>query len=225
MNLQSNLTLSDIKVGGANVTISTSHEKCIKEDSVQLSSLVSKKTEIKEEKIEVLVGKFIGNGVIKKPVVVEFDNSKVVMLIEIIVLDIFEWFGKDISNTLSRSLSEKIYSNYYWLKISELKLFSERIKGGYWNQMHNMSPAVLMERLEDFCNDAMELREQIGISAEIESQQNEDERFIPMSEDHKKEFTEFANKLSEKYERIERINKPITIGEMNAEIERIKNGK
>lgn len=81
------------------------------------------------------------------------------------VIEIFEWFGKEISISLIKSLSKTIYENYYWFKISEFKLFVEKIKAGQWKQIHGLSPAVLMERLNDFALDSMNLRESLAVNS------------------------------------------------------------
>ena len=81
------------------------------------------------------------------------------------VIEIFEWFGKEISISLIKSLSKTIYENYYWFKISEFKLFVEKIKAGQWKQVHGMSPAVLMERLNDFALESMNHRESLAVNS------------------------------------------------------------
>ena len=90
------------------------------------------------------------------------DKSNAQKLIELFVIEVFEWFGKDISIQQIQSLGKMIYQSYWWIKIAELKLFVEKLKAGHWKQVHNMSPAVLMERLGDFAKDSMNIREQIG---------------------------------------------------------------
>ena len=130
--------LNEVIVGGSNINISTNHELCIIEDNNQLSSLIVKGDTL--------------------------DKTNCYKLIELFVIEIFEWFGKDAKIDLIQSTAKTIYNNYYWLKISELKLFVEKIKGGTWQQIHNMSPAVLMERLADFASDSMNIREQFALS-------------------------------------------------------------
>ena len=71
----------------------------------------------------------------------------------------FEWFGKRNFNRTYSIVYKTIYQNYYWLRIVELKLFIEKIKAGNWKQIHGMSPAVLMERLGEFYNESMQIRE------------------------------------------------------------------
>jgi hypothetical protein len=223
-NLNRNLPtkLSDIKISGFEVVATTSQELCITKDDLQLSSLVVRKIETVSESVEVVVGRFIGKGIIEKPKTIDVNNSKLIIMIELMIGSVFEWFGKDLSSDHSKSLANKIYENYWWLKLSELKLFCERLKSGYWKQMHNMTPAVFMERLIDFAEDSMDIRESIGQSQSVEDKQNEKESFIPMSDEQKKEFSLFAQKLTEKSERKNRISEGISVGDMNAEIERVK---
>lgn len=70
------------------------------------------------------------------------DKTNCYRLIELFVIEVFEWFGKDIPIALIQSLAKTIYQNYYWLRIAELKLFVEKIKAGNWKQIHGMSAAV-----------------------------------------------------------------------------------
>lgn len=123
-----------LKISNEIITIATSHEACIIEDENQLSSMIVKNEDIA-------------------------DKTNCYKLIELFVIEIFEWFGKDISIALIQSLAKTIYQNYYWLRIAELKLFVEKIKAGNWKQIHGMSPAVLMERLGEFANESMQIRE------------------------------------------------------------------
>ena len=129
--------LNEITVKGEVITNATPHEYCIIEDKNQLSSLVKK-----------------SDGIV--------DKSKILKLIELYIIEIFEWFSKDIKPEMIQNLSETIYRNYWWFKIAEFKLFVEKIKSGHWKQVHNISPAVIMERLADFSKESMDLREQIG---------------------------------------------------------------
>lgn len=123
-----------LKISNEIITIATSHEACIIEDENQLSSMIVKNEDVA-------------------------DKTNCYRLIELFVIEVFEWFGKEISIALIQSLAKTIYQNYYWLRIAELKLFIEKIKAGNWKQIHGMSPAVLMERLGEFANESMQIRE------------------------------------------------------------------
>lgn len=123
-----------LKISNEIITIATSHEACIIEDENQLSSMIVKNEDMA-------------------------DKTNCYRLIELFVIEVFEWFGKDIPITLIQSLAKTIYQNYYWLRIAELKLFVEKIKAGNWKQIHGMSPAVLMERLGEFAGESMQIRE------------------------------------------------------------------
>ena len=123
-----------LRISNDVITIATSHEACIIEDENQLSSMIVKSEDV-------------------------VDKTNCYRLIELFVIEVFEWFGKDIPITLIQSLAKTIYQNYYWLRIAELKLFVEKIKAGNWKQIHGMSPAVLMERLGEFAGESMQIRE------------------------------------------------------------------
>lgn len=139
MEVYRNFNTGVVKIENREINISTSHEACIIEDKNQLSSLV------------------ISNG--NNP-----DFTQCHKLIELFVIEIFDWFGKDLSIQSVQSLAKTIYQNYYWLRISELKLFVEKLKAGHWKQVHGMSPAVLMERLGEFARESMSLRETMEIN-------------------------------------------------------------
>ena len=123
-----------LRISNDVITIATSHEACIIEDENQLSSMIVKSEDV-------------------------VDKTNCYRLIELFVIEVFEWFGKDIPIALIQSLAKTIYQNYYWLRIAELKLFVEKIKAGNWKQIHGMSAAVLMERLGEFANESMKIRE------------------------------------------------------------------
>lgn len=123
-----------LRISNDVITIATSHEACIIEDENQLSSMIVKSEDV-------------------------VDKTNCYRLIELFVIEVFEWFGKDIPITLIQSLAKTIYQNYYWLRIAELKLFVEKIKAGNWKQIHGMSPAVFMERLGEFAGESMQIRE------------------------------------------------------------------
>lgn len=126
-----------LKIENKAITSITSHERCIIEDGCQLSEMIEKN----------------GSNVCK---------NNIHNFIELFVIEIFEWFGKEIKENLSQSLAKTIYENYYFLKIAEFKLFVEKIKSGHWKQVHNLSPAVIMERLHDFVIESMNIRERIA---------------------------------------------------------------
>ena len=126
-----------LKIENKAITSATSHERCIIEDSCQLSEMIEK----------------IGDKVCK---------NNIQNFIELFVIEIFEWFGKEIKENLSQNLAKTIYENYYFLKIAEFKLFVEKMKSGHWKQVHNLSPAVIMERLHEFVVESMNIRERIA---------------------------------------------------------------
>jgi hypothetical protein len=125
-----------LKIENKAITGVTSHERCIVEDSCQLSEMIEKN----------------GSNVCK---------NNIHNFIELFIIEIFEWFGKEIKENLSQNLAKTIYENYYFLKIAEFKLFVEKMKSGHWKQVHNLSPAVIMERLHEFVVESMNIREQI----------------------------------------------------------------
>ena len=129
-----------LKIENKAITGVTSHERCIIEDGYQLSEMIEK----------------IGDKVCK---------NNVHNFIELFVIEIFEWFGKEIKENLSQDLAKTIYAGYYYLKISEFKLFVEKIKSGHWKQVHGMSPAVLMERLNEFALSSMNHRESLAVNS------------------------------------------------------------
>jgi len=129
-----------LKIENKAITGVTSHQRCIIEDGYQLSEMIEK----------------IGDKVCK---------NNIHNFIELFVIEIFEWFGKEIKENLSQNLAKTIYENYYFLKIAEFKLFVERIKSGHWKQVHGMSPAVLMERLNDFALESMNHRESLAANS------------------------------------------------------------
>jgi hypothetical protein len=126
-----------LKIENKAITGVTSHERCIVEDSCQLSEMIEKN----------------GSNVCK---------NNIHNFIELFIIEIFEWFGKEIKENLSQNLAKTIYENYYFLKIAEFKLFVEKMKSGNWKQVHNLSPAVIMERLHEFVIDSMNIRERIA---------------------------------------------------------------
>ena len=130
----------DFRISNELITVNTSHLECIIQDKNELTILIAKHDKI-------------------------IDKNECFKLIELFVIEIFEWFGKEISISLIKSLSKTIYENYYWFKISEFKLFVEKIKAGQWKQIHGLSPAVLMERLNDFALDSMNLRESLAVNS------------------------------------------------------------
>ena len=129
-----------LKIENKAITSITSHERCIVEDSCQLSEMIEKN----------------GSNVCK---------NNIHNFIELFIIEIFEWFGKEIKENMSQNLAKTIYENYYFLKIAEFKLFVEKIKSGHWKQVHGMSPAVLMERLNDFALESMNHRESLMVNS------------------------------------------------------------
>ena len=129
-----------LKIENKAITSITSHERCIVEDSCQLSEMIEKN----------------GSNVCK---------NNIHNFIELFIIEIFEWFGKEIKENMSQNLAKTIYENYYFLKIAEFKLFVEKIKSGHWKQVHGMSPAVLMERLNDFALESMNHRESLAANS------------------------------------------------------------
>jgi hypothetical protein len=205
----------DKKIQGESITVYTSHEACIIEDEMQLSALVVRDIKPKVEEFDMIVGKFEVKGRIAKAEIVQTDNSRILQIIKLLILDIFHFFAKDISDGNIKSAAELIYKNYYWLKVSELKLFAERMKGGFWEQRHNLSAAVLMERLKEFADESLELREQI---ASYDTSKNVEEKPTELQE----MFSKFAETLAKKYPVHDDVK--ITNADAEKEIEKIQSG-
>lgn len=134
--------LSAIKINEEPITSFTNHLKCITQHNTALSGLVAK-----------------NQGY-------EPDYSKCHALIELILIEIFEWFGNEISINTIKSLAKTVYQNYYWLRLTELKLFAEKMKSGsYGKQYGHLSPAAIMEKLAEFSAESTELRVDITMLA------------------------------------------------------------
>lgn len=175
------------------------------QDETQLSSLVKREYKTIDEPYELThKGKVYRKGFLRKQVVDETktDKSQLTLFLKLMIIDCFTWFGKEAPTDLILSMSEQIFRTYYWLKITELKLFFERLKGGYWKQMHNFSPAVMMERLKEFGDESMVIREQLS---EIEEKKEKPEFNIPFTEEQKAEFSHMLKTLAEKIKRNEEI--------------------
>jgi len=151
-----------LRISNEIITIATSHEACIIEDGNQLSSMIVKNEDIA-------------------------DKTNCYRLIELFVIEVFEWFGKEIPITLIQSLAKTIYQNYYWLRIAELKLFVEKVKAGNWKQIHGMSPAVLMERLGEFAGESMQIREDIAVRLADVARANERKDYERTLRDRRKD--------------------------------------
>jgi len=151
-----------LRISNDVITIATSHEACIIEDGNQLSSMIVKNEDVA-------------------------DKTNCYRLIELFVIEVFEWFGKEISIALIQSLAKTIYQNYYWLRIAELKLFIEKIKAGNWRQIHGMSPAVLMERLGEFAGESMQIREDIAVRLADVARANERKDYERTLRDRRKD--------------------------------------
>lgn len=193
---------SSLKIAGSEITVYTSQENCIREDILQLSSFVVREFETVTEPYEFTVGKFLKKGTITKTVPKNVDTTDLFKFLGLMILDVFDFFGKEISKSNLQSMAGLIYKNYYWLKFSEFKLFVEKMKGGHWQQVHNMSPAVFMERLKMFSDESFEIREQIGFSQNNALKDKEIE--IPMSVEQKEEFSTFLKELANKIDRNEK---------------------
>lgn len=180
------------KIQPSQISVSTSHEDVINA-GFQLSKLSTFERGEKEERITAIVGNRERSAVIKKPYSKLIDNSKAVDFIQLLMNGIFQWFSKDITPELSRSLANKIYNDYYWMKTTELVLFTERMKGGYWKQLHNLSPAVIMERLTDFADESLELRQNLSYANEDKSEVS-----LPLTEQQKKDFHEFTLEITKR---------------------------
>ena len=178
------------------ITVYTNHSELIKNDECQLSSMVITEYETKKEPYEVVVGKFKSVGTKTFQVVKSVNNESIIKIIKIMVLDIFSFYGREITENNLKSISDSIYKNYYWLKLSEFRLFIERMKGGYFQQMHNLSPAVFMERLKTFADESLELRTEIG-----GIKQNIIEPTQSMTDEQKAKFSLLMKELATKIER------------------------
>lgn len=127
--------LSAIKINEEPITAFTNHLKCITQHNTAISGLVVK-----------------NQGYAP-------DYSKCHALIELILIEIFEWFGNDISINTIKVLAKTVYQNYYWLRLTELKLFAEKMKSGsYGKQYGHLTPAAIMEKLAEFSAESTELR-------------------------------------------------------------------
>jgi len=198
-----------MKINGSEITAFTNQENCIREDKLQLSSFVVTEFEEITEPYEFMVGKFLKKGTVTKKVVKgEVDKRDLLQLLKLSVLDVFNFYGREISSENIKSISELIYKNYYWLKLSEFKLFIEKMKSGHWQQVHNLSPAVFMERLKQFSDESHEIREMIAETlSKEEKYRNEQEKDkpinIPLTEAQRTEFSTLLKELANKIDKNE----------------------
>ena len=116
------------------------------------------------------------------------DKTNCHKLLELMVIEVFEWYGNEIKIELIQSLAKTIYSSYYWLKIAEMKLFVERMKAGYYGKVFGkMTPAVLMEYLTTFANDSMQIREEKAIQIADTERYHERKDYERTLDDRKKD--------------------------------------
>lgn len=87
--------------------------------------------------------------------------------------DIEQFYGVDpLTKTQSKMLADMICGNYYYLKISDLRLFSERFKLGLYGKVYNrIDGGVIMEALALYSAERMD--EAAGHAQKNASQQKE----------------------------------------------------
>lgn len=134
------MQIEQIKISGSNINLHTQHLNCITDFDTPISALV------------------VRNGE-------KTDITLCNEVIEVYLIELFEWFGRDISIQMIKSLAKTIYQNYYWLRLTELKLFFEKFKGGdFGKEFHKLNPAIVMSHMGEFANESLELREQIQLA-------------------------------------------------------------
>ena len=169
--------LNAIKINEEPITAYSNHLKCITQHNTALSGLVVKKQGY------------------------EADYSKCHALIEIILIEIFEWYGNEISINTIKSLAKTVYQNYYWLRLTELKLFAEKMKSAsYGKQYGHLSPASIMEKLAEFSVESTELRVDITmLSHDKVTHHEKEDRKGQMTRDaisfHQAQMEHFKNNI------------------------------
>lgn len=164
------MTITDILE--RQVTANTSHEFCLDSQFGSLSSFV-----IKQE-----------GSTANKELIYIFIRKN--------IKDIFTWFGSEINDDLINSMTKSMYSECYFLKISEFKLFIEKVKSGDYGKLFGkMTPAALFLYLKDFIAESFRIREDLKQrSHEKEKSQTKDiessaflEKYYGLKNDENKE--------------------------------------
>lgn len=73
-----------------------------------------------------------------------------VKVFQYFIADIFEFCGVSVSEMQILECGQLAYGEAYWITLAELKLFVVRMKTGHYRSHKNLSPALLMENLQDY---------------------------------------------------------------------------
>jgi hypothetical protein len=79
--------------------------------------------------------------------------------IEMMVLEILEFYGQEWSRGQLKMFAEMFYQEYHFATVSELKLFSARVRSGWFGKtFHKLMPNILLEHAVTFFDDQLEAR-------------------------------------------------------------------
>lgn len=73
-----------------------------------------------------------------------------VKVFQYFIADIFEFCGISVSEMQILECGKLAYGEAYWITLAELKLFVVSVKTGHYRSHKNLSPALLMENLQDY---------------------------------------------------------------------------
>jgi hypothetical protein len=102
------------------------------------------------------------------------DKSECYVFINLMINDIFNFFGAQLSTTQNLESLKLIYSAYWHLTIAEWKLFVIGAKTLKFGPVYpNISMAKLMEWLQIFCSDVDKVTDEIANAKHLKNTQDE----------------------------------------------------
>lgn len=81
-----------------------------------------------------------------------------VAVFQFAIINLCEFLGVSWGEAQIAECGQLAYSEAFWLSLSELKLFTVRVKTSHYTSHKNFSPAVLMDFLKEFTGEMMQAR-------------------------------------------------------------------
>jgi hypothetical protein len=127
-----------------------------------------------------------------------------VMLFEIAVVSILEFYGVEWSDRQIEEAAQELYQNYNWLQMAELKLFVAYVKNGVYGRkdFRKLAPFLLLQWVDEFATNSLGIREQKAIIKANEERYNErwaTDDLRKASDDFNEDVKREANYLKSRY--------------------------
>lgn len=111
----------------------------------------------------------------------EVGEMQVIAAVQILILNLCEFFsvGKNMNNNQIKETARLLVKDYYYLKIDDLRLFFDKMKGGAYGQLYDrLDGSVILNNLREYCEERISVAEELNHKKHVELKSGEEKIYI-----------------------------------------------